>query len=98
MTTIDKGRIITAPILGTIFFYLIKIINLSKYKHFFKIKLINFLGSCFGPFFWGFLADVKGRKFALLIAIFLQGNCELLMSIVQNYWGFLILKFFSGLG
>lgn len=70
MTTIDKGRIITAPILG----------------------------SCFGPFVWGFLADVKGRKFSLIIALFLQGNCELLMSIVPNYWGFLVLKFFSGFG
>lgn len=68
MTTIDKGRIAIASVLG----------------------------SLFGPFVWGILADLKGRRIALITTLFIQANCEILMSIISNYWGFLFLKLFSG--
>ncbi|XP_051155606.1 synaptic vesicle glycoprotein 2B-like [Leptopilina boulardi] len=68
MTTIDKGRIAIASVLG----------------------------SLFGPIVWGVLADLKGRRITLMTTLFIQANCEILMSIVSNYWGFLFLKLFSG--
>lgn len=68
MTTIDKGRIAIAPVLG----------------------------SLFGPFVWGFLADLKGRRITLMTTLFIQANSEILMSFVSNYWAFLFFKLLSG--
>ncbi|XP_063989757.1 synaptic vesicle glycoprotein 2C-like isoform X2 [Diachasmimorpha longicaudata] len=49
-----------------------------------------------GSYFWGCLADLQGRKFVLLAALFSQGIFEALSSVIPNYWTFLVLKFFSG--
>ncbi|XP_033214280.1 synaptic vesicle glycoprotein 2B-like isoform X2 [Belonocnema kinseyi] len=68
MTTIDKGRIAIAPVLG----------------------------SCFGSLFWGFLADLKGRRISLMSALFLQGKSDILISLVSSYWALLSFKFLSG--
>ncbi|XP_043479648.1 synaptic vesicle glycoprotein 2B-like [Leptopilina heterotoma] len=68
MTTIDKGRIAIAHVVG----------------------------SCIGSIVWGFLADLKGRRIALMFALFIQGNAELLISLVSNYYGVVFFKFLSG--
>ncbi|XP_033214863.1 synaptic vesicle glycoprotein 2B-like isoform X2 [Belonocnema kinseyi] len=68
MTTVDKGRIIIAPVFG----------------------------SCIGSVLWGFLADLKGRRISLMVALFLQANAEILMSFASNYWALLFFKFLSG--
>ncbi|CAL7938925.1 unnamed protein product [Xylocopa violacea] len=68
MTTVDKGRMSAAPMLGMLA----------------------------GSYIWGCYAAIKGRRMALLVALFLHGISELLASIVPLYWVFLFLKFLSG--
>ncbi|OXU27360.1 hypothetical protein TSAR_005195 [Trichomalopsis sarcophagae] len=68
MTTIDKGRINAAPMLGMV------------------------VGSCA----WGYYADLKGRRSALLIALFVQFIVDAISSVVPSYWTFVFLKFLSG--
>ncbi|XP_014233632.1 synaptic vesicle glycoprotein 2B-like [Trichogramma pretiosum] len=70
LTTIDKGRINAAPMLGMLI----------------------------GSSIWGFLADVKGRRLALLLALFLQFAADALSSLVPSYWALVFLKFLSGVG
>ncbi|XP_014215666.1 synaptic vesicle glycoprotein 2C-like [Copidosoma floridanum] len=70
MTTIDKGRINAAPMLGMVT----------------------------GTWIWGYVADIKGRKVALLASLFLQFAVDFLASIIPSYWIFVILKFLSGIG
>ncbi|KAK2581326.1 hypothetical protein KPH14_008099 [Odynerus spinipes] len=55
------------------------------------------LGMFVSSYFWGCLADTKGRKASLLLALFIHGGSEFLASLIPFYWGFLILKFISGL-
>ncbi|XP_011495887.1 PREDICTED: synaptic vesicle glycoprotein 2A-like [Ceratosolen solmsi marchali] len=69
MTTIDKGRISAAPMLGMVI----------------------------GSSIWGYLADLKGRRIALLISLFMQLTVDALASIVPSYWTFVFLKFLSGI-
>ncbi|XP_051161438.1 synaptic vesicle glycoprotein 2C-like isoform X2 [Leptopilina boulardi] len=57
-----------------------------------------FVGACFSAVISGFLANLKGRKWTLLLALFLQGNSDFLQSIFSNYWIIVGLKFFSGAG
>ncbi|XP_044005768.1 synaptic vesicle glycoprotein 2B-like, partial [Aphidius gifuensis] len=68
LTTIDKGRITSSPMLGMLF----------------------------GSYFWGCLADLSGRKSALLLSLLSHGLFEIILSITPNYWIFIVLKFFSG--
>lgn len=49
-----------------------------------------------GPYFWAGMADMKGRKFSLIISLFLHGFTDGLGSIISNYWGFIVCKFFNG--
>ncbi|XP_051169177.1 synaptic vesicle glycoprotein 2B-like isoform X2 [Leptopilina boulardi] len=57
-----------------------------------------FVGSCFSAVISGFLANLKGRKWILLVALFLQGNSDILQSLLSNYWIMFGLKFLSGVG
>ncbi|XP_015127875.1 synaptic vesicle glycoprotein 2B [Diachasma alloeum] len=61
-----------------------------------RMSAAPILGMVVGSYFWGCLADLKGRKFALLTALFSQGMFEAISSVVPNYWVYLVLKFFSG--
>ncbi|XP_043479333.1 synaptic vesicle glycoprotein 2B-like isoform X1 [Leptopilina heterotoma] len=61
-----------------------------------RIAIAPLLGTCFGCLIWGFVADMKGRKKALIMTLFIQGISEAIASIVRNYWVFLFFKFLSG--
>lgn len=54
------------------------------------------LGMVIGSYFWGCLADTKGRKVVLIGALLMDGVVGLLSSIAQVYWLFMILRFFNG--
>lgn len=56
------------------------------------------LGMILGSYFWGCLADTKGRKYVLISALLLDGMCGLLSSVAQHYVVFLIFRFFNGFG
>lgn len=51
----------------------------------------------FGGYFWGCLADMQGRKISLTLALFSHFLFEIISSVVPNYWGYLFLKFLSGI-
>ncbi|XP_051161415.1 synaptic vesicle glycoprotein 2B-like [Leptopilina boulardi] len=59
---------------------------------------VFFVGSCFSAVISGFLANLKGRKWILLVALFVQGNSDFLQSVLPNYYIMLCLKFLSGAG
>lgn len=56
------------------------------------------LGMVIGSYFWGCLADTKGRKVVLIAALLLDGVCGLISSVVPQFWLFMLLRFFNGFG
>ena len=56
------------------------------------------LGMIIGSYFWGCLADTKGRKYVLIVALLLDGVCGLMSSVAQNYFLFMFFRFFNGFG
>lgn len=56
------------------------------------------LGMILGSYFWGCLADTKGRKYVLISTLLLDGMSGLLSSLSQHYVVFLIFRFFNGFG
>ncbi|XP_035740986.1 synaptic vesicle glycoprotein 2B-like isoform X2 [Vespa mandarinia] len=59
--------------------------------------VLTMLGMLTGSYFWGCLADTKGRRISLLASLFLHGSSEFLASLIPYYWGFVLVKFISGL-
>lgn len=56
------------------------------------------LGMLVGSYFWGCLADTKGRKVVLIATLLLDGFCGLLSSVSQYYSLFMLFRFFNGFG
>ncbi|CAD7077853.1 unnamed protein product [Hermetia illucens] len=56
------------------------------------------LGMLIGSYFWGCLADTKGRRVVLIATLLLDGICGLLSSLSQYYLLFMIFRFFNGFG
>ncbi|XP_031631215.1 synaptic vesicle glycoprotein 2C-like [Contarinia nasturtii] len=56
------------------------------------------LGMLVGSYFWGCLADTKGRKTVLIATLLLDGFCGLLSSVSIYYYVFMLFRFFNGFG
>lgn len=72
-----------------------------KFLVFFSISIIPYTkkqGMLLGSYFWGCLADTKGRKVVLIATLLLDGICGLISSVSQYYSLFLVLRFFNGFG
>jgi MFS transporter, VNT family, synaptic vesicle glycoprotein 2 len=54
------------------------------------------LGMVLGSYFWGCLADTKGRKIVLIASLFMDGICGLLSSVSQYYLLFVFFRFLNG--
>ncbi|KAL9892747.1 synaptic vesicle glycoprotein 2C-like [Glossina fuscipes] len=54
------------------------------------------LGMLIGSYFWGCLADTKGRRIVLVATLIADGVCGLLSSIAPYYLLFLLIRFFNG--
>lgn len=54
------------------------------------------LGMVIGSYFWGCLADTKGRKIVLIATLLMDGIVGILSSVVQYFWVFLVFRFFNG--
>lgn len=52
----------------------------------------------FGSYFWGCLADTKGRKVVLIATLLLDGFCGIFSSVAQYYSFFMFFRFFNGFG
>ncbi|XP_048516103.1 synaptic vesicle glycoprotein 2A-like [Athalia rosae] len=61
-----------------------------------RLTAAPMLGMAFGSYFWACLADIRGRKVALLSALFLDATAGILSSIAPNFWLFVVLRFFNG--
>lgn len=57
-----------------------------------------FAGMLLGSYFWGCLADTKGRKVVLICTLLLDGVCGIFSSISQYYGIFMLFRFFNGFG
>lgn len=57
-----------------------------------------FIGMLVGSYFWGCLADTKGRKIVLIATLLIDGFCGLLSSVAQYYSLFMLFRFFNGFG
>lgn len=56
------------------------------------------LGMVFGSYFWGCLADLRGRKTVLIASLLVDGLSGLASSVSQYYPVFLAFRFLSGFG
>jgi VNT family MFS transporter (synaptic vesicle glycoprotein 2) len=56
------------------------------------------LGMVLGSYFWGCLADCKGRKYVLIVTLLLDGICGMISSFSQAYGLFVLCRFFNGFG
>lgn len=63
-----------------------------------RLTATPLIGMCVGSYFWGNLADARGRKIAIIGALLLDALAAFLSSVVQSFSGFLACRFFSGFG
>ncbi|KAJ8724672.1 hypothetical protein PYW08_016146 [Mythimna loreyi] len=63
-----------------------------------KLTATPLIGMCIGSYFWGNLADARGRKKAIIGALLLDALAAFLSSVVQSFPAFLACRFFSGFG
>lgn len=54
------------------------------------------LGMVIGSYFWGCLADTKGRKVVLIAALLIDGIVGLISSVTPDFVLFTVLRFFNG--
>lgn len=54
-------------------------------------------GVLLGGVIFGVMADKYGRKFPLMVAIFIQACTNFISSMMPWYWGFVINRFFLAL-
>lgn len=62
------------------------------------LSAVPMFGMLLGSYFWGCLADTKGRRVVLIATLVLDGVCGLLSSVAQYYVLFMLLRFFNGFG
>ncbi|CAK1578986.1 unnamed protein product [Parnassius mnemosyne] len=63
-----------------------------------RLTATPLIGMCVGSYFWGNLADARGRKKAIIGALLLDAVAAFLSSLVQSFPAFLACRFFSGFG
>ncbi|GLV41149.1 uncharacterized protein CBL_04673 [Carabus blaptoides fortunei] len=56
------------------------------------------LGMVVGSYFWGCLADTKGRRIVLIAALLLDGICGIASSLTPYFSVFMMFRFFNGFG
>ncbi|KAF7266418.1 hypothetical protein GWI33_020249 [Rhynchophorus ferrugineus] len=59
-------------------------------------RALESTGMLIGSYFWGCLADTKGRRTVLIGALIMDGICGLLSSVSQVFWLFMFLRFLNG--
>ncbi|MGN6438191.1 MAG: MFS transporter [Agriterribacter sp.] len=62
------------------------------------INAIFIFGWALGGFSWGVVSDRIGRKKAVLLSIACYGLFTLLTALMQQWWGVVLCRFFSGFG
>ncbi|XP_012260531.2 synaptic vesicle glycoprotein 2B-like [Athalia rosae] len=60
------------------------------------LNAVIYTGMLCSGFFWGFLADTKGRRSLLIFGYLADAICNILSSMSQNFYMMLCLKFLCG--
>lgn len=55
-------------------------------------------GMLTGSFIWGYVSDSKGRRFTLIVCLFMDGLFNLLSSVSQFYYLYILCRLLSGFG
>lgn len=63
-----------------------------------KLSATPLIGMIFGCITWGYIADTKGRKQAIICALLVDFISGLVSSLVADRYLFLICRFFNGFG
>lgn len=63
-----------------------------------RLTATPLIGMCVGSYFWGNLADARGRKKAMIGALLLDATAAVLSSFMQSFPAFLACRFFNGFG
>lgn len=58
---------------------------------------INFVGAVSSSLLWGYIADVKGRRFVLIISMLVSSLSGFACAFMTNVDVFIVLKFVNGL-
>ncbi|XP_063726610.1 synaptic vesicle glycoprotein 2C-like isoform X3 [Symsagittifera roscoffensis] len=62
------------------------------------LSSIVFVGMMIGGYFWGYLADINGRRQVLMVSLTFNAVCAIISSLCQTYWWFLLFRLLSGIG
>lgn len=62
------------------------------------LSATGFIGIFLSSHMWGYLADTTGRRNVMMISVFISNVFSLMSMFASNYWIFIVLRFFSGVG
>lgn len=71
-------------------------IPIHQIKYEVNLLICIITGMLVGSYFWGCLADTKGRKLVLMTSLILDGVVGILSTFVQYYWLFTIMRVING--
>ncbi|KAK9754895.1 Sugar transporter [Popillia japonica] len=60
------------------------------------LTAVPMLGMLIGSYFWGCLADTRGRKIVLIWALLMDGTCGIISAISQSYFLFMFFRLLGG--
>lgn len=63
-----------------------------------KLSAMPLIGMIIGCGLWGYIADLKGRKWALSLALVFDFISAFVSSLAQTFELFLVCRFFNGFG
>lgn len=89
LTSMDKGKLSAMPLIGKIEY---------GQKLFISDNFDFFTGMIFGCGVWGYVADSRGRKPALIIALLVDFVAAFASSFARDFKLFLACRFFNGFG
>ncbi|XP_014298138.1 synaptic vesicle glycoprotein 2B [Microplitis demolitor] len=55
-----------------------------------------YIGMMFTPLFWGFVSDRLPKRTLMLFGLLIDALCNILCSVIESYYIFIILKFITG--
>lgn len=62
------------------------------------LSSIIFVGMLFGSYIWGSMADIVGRRTALIASLTISAVFGFASAFSPSFWLFILLRFFSGFG
>lgn len=92
MTSVRKGILNGASMIGTY------ILSLRRGESCYLFNVWFILGMFTGSFIWGYVADSRGRRYALILSMTMDGVFSIISSVSQIYPVFIFCRLMSGFG